>query len=65
MLLKIMTTKIKAYSTLIEVVLLGVFAKIDLFEFTEKLQKSQFTHLIKKNSNANSLVFKLVNYSTT
>ena len=60
-----MTTKIKAYSTLIEVVLLGVFAKIDLFEFTEKLQKSQFTNLIKKNSNANSLVFKLVNYSTT
>ena len=60
-----MTTKTKAYSTLIEVVLLGVFAKIDLFEFTEKLQKSQFTNLIKKNSNANSLVFKLVNYSTT
>ena len=60
-----MTTKTKAYSTLIEVVLLGVFAKIDLFEFTEKLHKSQFTHLIKKNSNANSLVFKLVNYSTT
>ena len=47
-LLKIMMTKIKAYFKLIEIVLLTVFAKLHLFEFIEKIQKSKFTNLIRK-----------------
>ena len=43
-----MTPKIKAYITLIKVVLLTVFAKLNLFEFTKKFKKSQFTNLIRK-----------------
>ena len=47
-LIKIMTTKIKAYFTLIIVVLLTVFTKLHLFKFTSKFKKSQFTNLIRK-----------------
>ena len=47
-LIKIITIKIKAYFTLIIVVLLTVFTNIYLFKFTSKLKKSQFTNLIRK-----------------
>ena len=55
LLLKIMTTKIKAYFTLIEVVLLTVVAKLHLFEFTENYKNLKSLTFLE-NSNANSLV---------
>ena len=50
-----MTTKIKAYFTLIEVVLLLVFTKLHLFEFTKNYKiLNSLTWL--ENNNANSIV---------
>ena len=48
-------TQIKTYFTLIEIVLLTVFAKLHLFEFIEKYKSLNLLTWLE-NNNANSLV---------